>query len=92
MLPGILHWMLKIRVCAYEKEHGHEWNELAVDRDNWRAVVNMAMKFRIPQNAGNFLCSLETVSLSRRTLLLVVSLFVGGNVTVRCEVLAVVLL
>ena len=31
--------------------------DLAQDRDRWRELVNAAMKFRVPLNAGNFLTS-----------------------------------
>jgi hypothetical protein len=34
----------------------------------WLALVNAVMNLRVPYNAGNFLTSLEPVSLSRRTL------------------------
>jgi hypothetical protein len=34
---------------------GMEWIDLAQDRDQWRALVNMAVDLRIAQNVGKFL-------------------------------------
>jgi len=48
---------------------GMDWIKLAQDRDRWPALVNAAMKLQVPQNAGNFLTNLETVSFSRKTVL-----------------------
>jgi hypothetical protein len=31
---------------------GMDWIDLAQDRDQWRALVNLVMNLRIPQNAG----------------------------------------
>jgi hypothetical protein len=46
-----------------------EWIELAQERDTWRTLVNAVMRLWVPQNAGNFLTSCNTVSFSGRTLL-----------------------
>jgi hypothetical protein len=50
-----------------------DWNDLAVERYRWRAVVTAERTVRVPYNVGNFLteellasqeglCSMEVVS------------------------------
>ena len=51
------------------QEVGWDWIDLAQNRKRWRALMNAVMNLRVPQNAGNFLTSLEPGSFSRRTLL-----------------------
>jgi hypothetical protein len=45
---------------------GMYWIDLAQDRRKWRALVNMVMKLRVPQNGGKFLSSCATRGFSRR--------------------------
>jgi hypothetical protein len=36
---------------------GMDWIDLAQDRERWKALMNVVMHLRVPQNAGNFLIS-----------------------------------
>jgi hypothetical protein len=44
----------------YLRETGFEgldWINMAQDRDQWQALVNVVLNFWVPQNEGNFLTS-----------------------------------
>ena len=46
-------WVDNIEMSLQEVgSGGMEWIELSKDRDTWRALLNAAMKLRVPQNAG----------------------------------------
>jgi hypothetical protein len=34
---------------------GMDWTDLSQGKDQWRALVNTAMKFQVPLNFGKFL-------------------------------------
>jgi hypothetical protein len=43
-----------------------DWNDLAEDRDQWRALVNTVMNLPVQQNVGKSLSSCTTDGFSRR--------------------------
>jgi hypothetical protein len=45
---------------------GINWIDLALDRDQWKALVNMAVNIWVLQNVGKFLSSCTTGCFSRR--------------------------
>jgi hypothetical protein len=45
---------------------GMDWIDLAQDRDQWRALVNVVMNLWVPYNVGKFLSSCTTGGFSRR--------------------------
>jgi hypothetical protein len=47
-------WVDNIKMDLREiKWRDTDWIDLAQDRDQWKALVNTVMKFRIPLNAGS---------------------------------------
>jgi hypothetical protein len=45
---------------------GVGWIDLTQNREQWRALMNMAMKLQVPNNAGKFLSSCPIGSFSGR--------------------------
>jgi hypothetical protein len=43
------------------------WIDLVQDTDQWRALMNTVMKFRVPYNVGKFLSRRPSVDFRRRT-------------------------
>jgi hypothetical protein len=45
---------------------GTAWIDLAQNRDEWRALVNMVMNHRVPQNVGKFVVCLSNWRLLKK--------------------------
>jgi hypothetical protein len=49
-------WVDNIKIDLSEVGwDGMDWIDLALDRDQWRALVNTVMNLLVPYNAGKFL-------------------------------------
>jgi hypothetical protein len=60
-------WEDNIKINLREIGWGSiDWINLTEDRDWWRALVNMVMNIRVPQNVGKSLSSWATDGFSRR--------------------------
>jgi hypothetical protein len=60
-------WVEKIKMNLREIGwDGMDWIDLAQDRDQWWALVNMTMNFRVLCNAVNFLSTCTITVFSRR--------------------------
>jgi hypothetical protein len=45
---------------------GVDWIDMALDRDQWKALVNTVLNLRVPLNAGKFLSGYTISGSSRR--------------------------
>jgi hypothetical protein len=67
-------WVDNIKMDLREVEgDGMDWIDLAQDRDQWRAVMNTVLNFRVSKKDGKFLNSCKTGGFSRRTSMKLVS-------------------
>jgi hypothetical protein len=61
-------WEDNIKMDLREIEWGGtDWIDLALDMDQWRALVNTVMNLRVPYNFRKFLSGYASGSFSRRT-------------------------
>jgi hypothetical protein len=56
-------------ISEWRMLEGVKWTHLACDRDQWWAVLDRVMIFRIPKNARNLSTIRESISFSKKTLL-----------------------
>jgi hypothetical protein len=47
-------WEANIKMDL-KKQDRREWAHLALNRDQWQALVNTVVYLQVPQNVGNFL-------------------------------------
>jgi hypothetical protein len=60
-------WVDNIKMDLGEiRWDGVDWIDMAQDRDQWRALMNMVLSFRVPCNAGKFLSGCPINGSSRR--------------------------
>jgi hypothetical protein len=72
-------WMDTIKMDLREIGCGStDWIDLAQDRDQWRALMNIVMNLWVQQNFGIFLSSCTNGGFSRRVYLHGVSHKLGG--------------
>jgi hypothetical protein len=58
-------WVNNIRIHLEVVEWGDvDWIGLAKDRNRWRALVNLVLNHRVPQNAGKLSSGLTSSGLS----------------------------
>jgi hypothetical protein len=59
-------WNYNIKMNLRDIWSNMDWTDLAQDRGQWRAPVNMVMNLRVPLNVEKFLSSCATGGFSRR--------------------------
>jgi hypothetical protein len=66
-------WVDNIKIDLRERGwDGMDWIDVAQDRDQWKALVNMALSFQVPSSVGKFLNNCTTGGFRIRALLHVV--------------------
>jgi hypothetical protein len=76
----ILKWIFK----TWDVEWGVNWIDLAQKSGRWRYLVKTLINLQFPYSAETFLTSGESLSFSRKTLLLGVSELVRVTINIGC--------